>query len=202
MRTPVTIEQLEVEYVPLDTLVKWPGNPKEHDIGAIAASMLRFGFRDPLGVNRRNHFIEEGHGRLDTLCGLRDQHRAAPRFIRVADDGTWLVPVLYFDDDDVTQHGYSLAHNRTQELGGGYDEVALRNALEEQARYGMLPGTGFDSDDLHALNQRLQAQEGGDQTGQLQTSFQVLVTCANESEQLELLERFTNEGRQCRALTS
>src|SRR5437016_7025893 len=151
MRTPVTVEQLEVEYVSLDTVMRWPGNPKQHDIGAIAGSILRFGFRDPLGVNRRTQFIEEGHGRLDTLEGLRRQGRPAPRFIHVDDDGTWLVPVLYFDDDDMTAHAYGLAHNRSQELGGGYDDALLRDALEEHARYGLLPGTGYDSDDIHTL---------------------------------------------------
>jgi hypothetical protein len=200
LRTPVTVEQLAVEYVPLTTLLKWPGNPKQHDLGAIAASMLRFGFRDPIGANRRDNYLEEGHGRLECLDALRQQGRGAPRFIHV-ENGAWLVPVLYFDDEPITAHGYALAHNRTQELGGGYDQEALRNALEEQARYGLLPGTGFDSDDLHALNRRL--HEGADdQTSELRTNFQVLIICTDEHEQLALLERFAGEGLRCRALTS
>ena len=199
-RTPVTIEQLEVDYVSLDALLKWPGNPKQHDLGAIAASMLRFGFRDPIGANRRNNYIEEGHGRLECLEALRQQGRIAPRFIHV-EDGEWRVPVLYFDDDDLTQRGYALAHNRTQELGGGYDQEALRDALEEQARYGLLPGTGFDSDDLHALNRRL--LENADGSPQLSgATYRVVIECATEVEQGELLERFRTEGLTCRALIS
>lgn len=200
MRTPVTIEELEVEYVALDALLKWPGNPKEHDLGAIAASMLRFGFRDPIGANRRNNFIEEGHGRLEVLEALRQQGRGAPRFIHVEND-VWLVPVLYFDDDELTQHGYALAHNRTQELGGGYDQEILRVALEEQARYGALPGTGFDSDDLDALNRRL--MENADASAQLTgATYRVVIECATEVHQAELLERFRGEGLTCRALIS
>lgn len=198
-RTPVTIEQLDVEYVPLSELRKWPGNPKEHDLGAIAQSMLRFGFRDPIGVNRADNFIEEGHGRLDTLQALKTQHRNPPRFIRVQND-EWFVPVLYFEDDALTAHGYALAHNRTQELGGGYDQAALRAALEEQARYGLLPGTGFDSDDLAALNRRLSEEA---ETGIVaSSSFQILITCTNEQQQTELLERLTEEGLRVRALIS
>jgi hypothetical protein len=159
--------------------------------------MLRFGFRDPIGVNRSDNLIEEGHGRLDTLMALKDQRRNAPRFIRVQDD-EWYVPVLYFQDDDLTAHGYALAHNRTQELGGGYDQAMLLQALEEQARFGLLPGTGFDGDDLHALQRRLNEQ---DQNGVVPTSsFQILITCANEQQQVELLERFNGEGLTVRPL--
>jgi hypothetical protein len=199
MRTPVTIEaSIEVEYVALDALLRWPGNPKQHDLGAIAASMLRFGFRDPIGVNRRNSYIEEGHGRLEVLQYLQQQGRTAPRFVRV-DGETWLVPVLYFDDDEVTQRGYALAHNRTQELGGGYDQAALLDALEEQARHGMLPGTGFDTDDIEALQRRLAA--ASDQSATSQTQFHILIVCDDEPSQLELLERFQAEGLRARPYT-
>ena len=199
-RTPVTVEdQIEVQYVSLDMLLRWPGNPKEHDLGAIAASMLRFGFRDPIGANRRNNHIEEGHGRLAVLEHLRQRGSPPPRFIR-NDNGTWTVPVLYFDDDEITQHGYALAHNRAQELGGGYDQDALRAALEEQARFGLLPGTGFDSDDLAALNRRLDETAQDDIT--TTSSFQILITCGNEQEQTVLLERFNEEGLNVRALIS
>lgn len=203
-RTPVPADSdLAVTYVPLEDLHKWPSNPKEHDLGAIAASVIRFGMRDPIGANANNHFIEEGHGRLDVLDALKRQHRPAPRFVRVDDDGRWLVPVLLFDDDEVTQRGYMLAHNRTQDLGGGYDDAKLLAELEDQARYGMLPGTGYDGDDVDALRRRLMEETGaGDQTGLLRSSYQVLVTCINEEAQLALIERLVGEGLEVRALVS
>ena len=195
---------LAITYVDIDEVVQWPGNPKEHDLGAITESMLRFGFRDPIAVNRRNHEIEEGHGRTQVLIALRSQGREAPRFIEVNEHGAWRVPIMYFDDDDITQRGYALAHNRTQELGGGYDDRKLLAAIREQANYGQLLGTGFDGDDISALQKRLAQLDGGaeDQTAELRTQFQVLVTCATEQEQAELLERLANEGLTVRALTS
>lgn len=193
---------IAVEYVPLEELNKWPSNPKEHDLGAIAASMIRFGMRDPIGVNRTNHFIEEGHGRLDTLATLKRQGRPAPRFV-LTEEGTgrWLVPVLFFDDDEMTQRGYMLAHNRTQDLGGGYDDAKLLEELQEQAAHGMLPGTGFDSDDVDALRRKLTEQASGDPM-RLNSNYSVLVTCTDEQHQLEIIERLTSEGLTVRALVS
>lgn len=197
-----TENRLAIEYVRLDLLMQWPVNPKEHDIGAIAASIERFGMRDPIAVNRRNNEIEEGHGRRDTLWGLYTQQRPAPRFVQTASDGMWLVPVLWFDDDPLTQHGYALAHNRTQELGGGYNEQHLLTALREQAAHGALVGLGWDTSDLEALRKRMEQTAATDQTGQIRSTFQVLITCADEQQQTELLDRFLGEGLPCRALTS
>lgn len=205
-RQPVAAEpddRLALTYTRLHDLQKWPSNPKEHDAGAIAASIIRFGMRDPIGFNRSNHFIEEGHGRIDVLAALKGQGRVPPRFVVVnEDDGEWLVPTLAFDDDEATQRGYMLAHNRTQDLGGGYDDSKLLAELENQARFGLLPGTGYDGDDVEALRRRLTATEGSDQSAALHSNFQIVITCASEQQQLELIERFAEEGLECRALVS
>lgn len=193
---------IAVEYVPLEELNKWPSNPKEHDLGAIAASMIRFGMRDPIGVNRNNHFIEEGHGRLDTLSALKRQGRPAPKYVLVDEQGRWLVPVLLFDDDEMTQRGYMLAHNRTQDLGGGYDDAKLLEELEAQANYGMLPGTGFDGDDVEALRKKVSGNPNEGQEQRMNATYQILVTCTDEQDQLNLIERLSGEGLTVRALVS
>jgi hypothetical protein len=179
--------EIGIVYEPLNKLLAWPENPKEHDLGAIGASIARFGFRDPIAVNRRNNFIEEGHGRLEVLKFLRDRGGDPPSFILSAGKD-WLVPVLYFDDDERVQYGYALAHNRTQELGG-YDDEKLRSALEEEARHGLLPGTGFDNDDLEALNRRL-----ADDAAETVPVYKITVTCETEQQQAELQARLTKEG--------
>lgn len=192
--------QITVEYVPLDVVLKWPGNPKEHDIGAIAASIVKHGFRDPVAVNRRTLQIEEGHGRVETLAAMKAQGQPAPEFVCL-DGDQWLIPVLFFDDDDLTAHSYALAHNRTQDLGGGYDDEKLLSALREQSVHGQLIGIGFDGDDLMRLQRKLH-QETVD-TSHVATHvfrYQVIVECQGESQQVELLERFQTEGLSCRAL--
>jgi hypothetical protein len=200
-RVPVHGESgLQVEYVDIEELLKWPTNPKLHDLGAIAASMIRFGFRDPLGVNRNNHYIEEGHGRLDTLVALKRQGRPAPKFIRV-DGDRWLVPVLWFDDDETTQRAYSLAHNRTQDLGGGYDDAKLLEELQTQANHGLLPGTGWDGDDVEALRKKVSGEPATNANNQrLDMQYKIIVECESEMQQTELLDRFQQEGLTVKAL--
>ena len=68
----------------------------------------------------------------------------------------------------------------------------------------------FESLNLDALLQGLQVDfkmpgTGGkdgaeDQSAELRESFQIVITCANESEQSTLLQRFMDEGLKCRAL--
>jgi hypothetical protein len=193
---------IAVEYVPLDELLKWPTNAKEHDLSAIAASIIRFGMRDPIGANRRNHYIEEGHGRRDTLVALKRQGRPVPKFVVPDESGNWLVPVLFYDDDEITQRAYALAHNKTQELGGGYDDVKLLEELEAQANHGLLPGTGWDGDDVDALRRKVSGDPSGAEPQQMNATFQILVTCTDEQNQLELIERFSGEGLTVRALVS
>lgn len=151
-------ERLGLEYVALSTLRRWPRNPKAHDLGAIAASIAEFGMRDPVGVERTTHQIEEGNGRLDALMAMKAQGRRAPRFVAVDAQGEWYVPVLYFDDDATTAERYLLAHNRTQELGGGYDEAILARVLADVAVAQGLAGTGWDGEDVDALLRRIDAR--------------------------------------------
>jgi len=199
-RQPIALDtpELCIEYVSIDAIKSWPGNPKQHDLGAVASSMLRFSYRDPVAVNRRTHEIEEGHGRIETLRALKSQGRPAPANIRVEGD-QWFVPVLYFDDEPATQHAYALAHNRTQELGGGYDDVALLNALREQAVSDTLVGTGFDADDMASLRKTLDLL---DEPLALDHTYQIVITCRDEEHQAALLDRFEAEHLRARAVTS
>lgn len=185
--------ELEIQYVPLAELLRWPGNPKEHDLGAIATSIETFGFRDPVGVNARTHEIEEGHGRIDTLRAFQAQGRRAPEWVLVHQSGEWLVPVLFFDDDPGTQHAYAIAHNRTQELGGGYDDERLLAALRA-VDPSLLAATGFDTDDLEALRHKLE----DDVAAVEPDSLNVLVTCQSQDQRSDLMERLAAEGFTCR----
>src|SRR3990167_4786920 len=116
---PAPPPRITAEYRRLDTLVPWAGNPKEHDIGAIVSSMMEFGFRDPVAINQNNSEIEEGHGRVLALSEMKRQRMTPPRFIALDTDGEWMIPTLYFNDTELMQRRYALAHNRSQELGGG-----------------------------------------------------------------------------------
>src|SRR5262249_21277349 len=118
-------------------------------------------------------------------------------------DGEWLVPVLWFDDDEITQRGYALAANRTHDLGGGYDDARLLEELESQLRASALPGTGYDAEDVEALRRKLNQQTTEDAATlnrQMSMQYKVIIECVSEQQQAELIERFAGEGLTCRAL--
>lgn len=158
-RTPER-PRLRLEYRDLGEIVRWPRNPKKHDVGAINASTTRFGFRDPIAVNDETHELEVGHGRLDSLQASKAAGQPAPAFIDVDENGRWLVPVLVFQDSRAIQEAYAIAHNRTMELGGGWETEQLAAILADLAAQDGLAGVGYDGDDLDAMLRSL-TDDGG-----------------------------------------
>lgn len=98
------MDEMRIEYLPLDALTPYERNARQHgddDIEALMESIRVFGFRDPIGVWGPRNIIVEGHGRL----------MAAKRI------GLPEVPVIRLDDmSDEQRRAYALAHNRTAEL--------------------------------------------------------------------------------------
>jgi len=144
-------QKIKFDYLPLSKFKKWKSNPKTHDLDAIIASIKEFDFRDPIAINQNNSEIEEGHGRVAALHQLKANNGPVPKFIIVTPDD-WLVPVLKYDDSESLQHRYSLAHNRTTELGG-YDLPKLTKTLQDIAEIdeNLLNGTGYDTKYLNEL---------------------------------------------------
>ena len=98
------MDQLHIEYWPVDKVMPYGNNARAHgdeDVDAIMASIREFGFNDPIGIWRG--IIVEGHGRL----------LAAKRL------GLASVPVIILDHlTDEQRRAYALVHNKTAELSG------------------------------------------------------------------------------------
>ena len=96
------MENLKIEYLPIDALKPYERNARKHqkkDIDAIKASIEEFGFDDPIGI--WNDTIVEGHGRL----------------IAAKELGMAEVPCIRLDHlSEEQRRAYALAHNRTAEL--------------------------------------------------------------------------------------
>jgi DNA modification methylase len=138
----------------LADLRRLPGNPKKHAEADVLMSVQRFGFADPIGIDERTGYISEGHGRLTVLERLKREGKGRPRFVDLAPDGEWLVPVLRgiaFADDNEAK-AYVVAHNRTTELGG-WDNAALAAMLQDVQKNtdAALHGTGFSAADLDRI---------------------------------------------------
>ena len=159
--------ELRLEYLLLSELADkfLKGNAKLHDIGKIADSIRRYGFRDPLALdaalNSGAGGIAEGNGRLEALIWMHQQGQGPPAYIKLTEDGDWAVPCVVGGDSTTEDEGiaYSLDHNSLTMAGGTftaldvsrlYNPVEYQATLEKLAKKKMLPIT-VDGDDLDLL---------------------------------------------------
>lgn len=122
------------EWTDIGALHEWTGNPRRNDdnVGAVAASIKRFGFAAPI-VARANGEIIAGHTRF----------RAAHML------GLKRVPVRHLDLSPEEAHLLALADNKLTE-NTDWDDLALAQAL---SGYSLEDAAlaGFDSVDLAKL---------------------------------------------------
>ena len=138
-----------IELWPVEKLVPYARNPRTHSdeqVAQIAASIVEFGFNNPVLVDSRAGVIA-GHGRL-----------LAARKLGLAQ-----VPVIVLDHLDENQRrAFLLADNRLSELAG-WDSELLAGELRELADAGFdATLVGFDSkeiDDLLASLERTTESE-------------------------------------------
>lgn len=140
---------LNIEYRALERLIPYIRNPRTHSdaqVAQIAASIVEFGWTNPVLVDGENGVIA-GHGRL-----------AAARRLGLAE-----VPVIELAHLSPHQkRAYILADNRLA-LAAGWDEELLSLELAELSTSGYdLTLTGFDDDELAALLRLADDQEAGD----------------------------------------
>lgn len=136
------LPQSYVADYPVRKLKEFPGNPKEHDIGAIAESMKSSGFAGVILAQKSTGRIISGHGTRETA----------------RQEGAETVPVVLVDCDDKTARKLLLAFNRIPELGGYRDDllVSMLQGLGEGGA-DALRGTGWDGDDVDALLKKISA---------------------------------------------
>lgn len=143
---------MRIEYLALAVLVKWPKNPKDHDLDALGASFRRFGYVDPIIIDERSGKMVAGHGRLDRLEESKAGGEKSPERIKVRADGEWLVPVLRGVSFKSTKEAaaYLIANNQ-QAMLCGFDQDLLAEFVKENHVDIEAEGIGFTDRDLRAL---------------------------------------------------
>ncbi|MPZ66184.1 MAG: hypothetical protein GEU83_11945 [Pseudonocardiaceae bacterium] len=141
-----------VDYVPVTDVKQAPRNPKQHDATGIGRSIGHFGVAEVPLLDERTGCLVAGHGRHDHVLSLHGNGSAPPDGIQVADDGTWLMPVIrgWSSRSDDDAEAYLVASNRLTQTGG-WDERMLTEVLGDLGEAQMLELTGFAADDLDAL---------------------------------------------------
>jgi len=138
--------RLSIEWTAIDRVRLNPANPRLNDeaVPHVAASLKRFGWQQPIVAKRTGEVIA-GNTRLKAAMSLGMDH----------------VPVVYFDGPDIEAVAYSIADNRTAEFAE-WNDAELVKLLEELRAEDALEGTGYDSEDIEALLDEIQADiEGG-----------------------------------------
>jgi DNA modification methylase len=110
-------EPLRPLAVPVTHLRLDPDNARTHpekNLEAIRGSLVEYGQRTPLVVNRRTGFVEKGNGTLQAALSLGWTHLAA----------------IFVEDDPGRAAGYALADNRSAELAG-WDQEKLEALLKQ-----------------------------------------------------------------------
>jgi hypothetical protein len=191
----------QVVLVPLDDLRAHPRNPKAHKTAAIGASVGRFGFVEPIVVDGRTGLMVSGHGRAETLRGLRDGGGELPEGCALGDEGAWLVPVMtgWASRDDGEALALLLALNRAGELGG-WDAIALGEVLTAVSADELLPFTGFTAADVRRLGGGDDEQDTGPQLAE--TGWALWITCRDEAHQRDLMARLDELGAEYKAVMS
>jgi hypothetical protein len=181
---------LQAMAVPIETLHPFEGNPHRGDVDSIARSLAQLGQHRPVVVDAEGRVIVGNH----TLLAARQL-------------GWTEIAAIVTDDDDVTAQARLLADNRTSELGTNDDSDLLAMLLRvTSADTELLAAASYGTSDLIELLSAqpepflIEQENGSDQSGDLNATYAIVVTCTDEMHQLELVERFMAEGLACRVL--
>lgn len=136
---PKIAKALETLKIPIDKLVLDQANARKHskrNIEVVQNSLLRFGQRSPVVVQKRGLIVRAGNARVIAAKALGWTHIAA----------------LVVDESDIEAAAYALADNRSAELAE-WDEGALASAIEalHKADPDALKFTGFDDGEISSI---------------------------------------------------
>jgi DNA modification methylase len=126
---------LEIAWVPIADLFLSPSNPRFNDeaVPHVAASLKRFGWRQPI-VTKRSGEVIAGNTRLTAAISL----------------GLDRVPVHWFDGTDLDATAFAIADNKTHDFST-WNEPALAKLLTELRAEDALEGVGYSNDDIDDL---------------------------------------------------
>lgn len=175
------------ESVPLAALHPWEKNPRRNAdaINKVAESIRQFGFAAPIVARKSDGRIIAGHTRYEAakVLGLKG------------------VPVRWLELNDHDAGLLTLADNRLGDIAT-WDPTALKEVLGFYA-VNDLAVTGFQPAELADLMKEADdaAGDADKEPPAVEPGYMVLVTCADEKEQAELLGEFSSRGLRVKALT-
>lgn len=155
---------LKLEYVPISATTLFDRNVKKHDLGKIADSLRKYGFKTAIKwevkLNDGAGGVVAGNGRVEALRWMQQNGENPPKGIAIDDSGNWRVPVLFGNDSEseIQARAYAIDDNALTMVGGDFTALDISrmyddNLLDElrelaDAQESMI---GFDGDDIDLL---------------------------------------------------
>ena len=155
------------EWASIGQIREWPKNPKPHpdrNVQAIARSISRFGFIDPLTVWRSKGWIAAGHGRARAAALLMRED--AGRLLSTDAPGPGMVPVRFVEFASESEFAaYAIADNRLAEVNP-MDGAAVADLLQEIADAGGdVDIPGYEEAEIAAMLEDAPDGTGGEDEG-------------------------------------
>jgi ParB-like chromosome segregation protein Spo0J len=175
--------QLAELVVPIEELRQFKGNPNVGDVALIRRSLRRFGQYKPITVN------------IGTLTGRPNEILAGNHTWQAARQEGWPdIARTLIDVDQEEAVGIVAADNRIAELAKRDPEMLaeMLGGMDD------LTATGYSEEDLAKLVGDQSVDEGGDD--EEDPVWGVIITCRDEAQQLDLLEKLDAEGLDVRAM--
>lgn len=175
-------KELEIKNFRIDEVKPYENNPRfnKDAVDKVANSIKKFGFKNPILVDK-NMVIIAGHTRLEAAKKLKLEE----------------VPVIIADDlDEKHAKALRLADNKVAEFST-WDFVKLDAELAEL-------GDAFDFSDFGFGEDFVEQDEDEPKEPRevsIESNYQVIIDCADETEQQDVFERLNEEGFKCRLST-
>lgn len=179
----MTVNWIETRPVAVAELTRYPGNAKRGDVAAIRESIKRHGQYRAIVVRK--------HARKMTILAGNHTYDA------LIEEGAEQIrcEIISCSDQEATR--INLADNRLAELGT-YDDEDLATLLASLD--GDFAGTGWNPDEFEKMNDSGLPEEGDAPIDDLPVTWGVIIECDDEDQQVELLQRFDQDGLRVRAL--
>ena len=179
------MQNRKLEWRSVEQLIPYVRNSRTHSdeqVAQIAASIKEFGWTNPILVDSENGIIA-GHGRL--LAARKLGHDQ--------------VPVIELSGlTEAQKRAYIIADNKLA-LNAGWDDEMLKLEIQELADLEFdFKLLGFDDIELAKLFDPLEDEEKELKEESYSEVFNVIVECADESEQEKVFNRLDSEGYKCR----
>jgi len=180
---------MQIEQVPIDSLTPHSRNFRSHppaQLEHLQQSLREYGWARNVVVSSDN-VILAGHGIVE--AARRNGHTSVPVFR------------LGLKGSDPRAEKFLVLENTVSRLAED-DDTQLAALLADVQRTEGLDGTGYADADLDALIAEMAGLPDvtPKDAGVSAQAWMVVVDCADERQQVELLERFESEGLRCRAL--